>query len=123
MHRGKARIIATKNVYQMLINNEPMSDVIAQYETRDDFLMLLCDGVSQNLEMLNLVVLQNLKKGWTLKRLNTIDHAILLVACYEILFTNLDRRIIINEAIENSKIYCDDNRFKFINAILDKVEK
>lgn len=123
MHRGKARIIATKNVYQMLINNEPMSDVIAQYETRDDFLMLLCDGVSKNLEMLNLVVLQNLKKGWTLKRLNTIDHAILLVACYEILFTDLDRRIIINEAIENSKIYCDDNRFKFINAILDKVEK
>ncbi len=123
MHRGKARVIATKNVYQMLINNEPMNEVIAQYETRDDFLMNLCNGVSNNLEMLNLIITQNLKKGWTLTRLNTIDHAILLVACYEILFTDLDRRVVINEAIENSKIYCDDNRFKFINAVLDKVEK
>ncbi len=123
MHRGKARVIATKNVYQMLINNEPMNEVIAQYETRDEFLMMLCEGVSKNLEMLDLVITKNLKKGWTLTRLNTIDHAILLIACYEILFTDLDRRVVINEAIENSKIYCDDNRFKFINAVLDKVEK
>lgn len=123
MHRGKARVIATKNVYQMLINNEPMSEVIAQYETKDEFLMSLCDGVSKNLEMLNLTLNENLKKGWSLKRLNTIDHAILLIACYEILFTDLDRRVVINEAIENSKIYCDDDRFKFINAVLDKIER
>ncbi len=121
MHRGKARIIATKNVYQMLINNEPMSDVVAQYETRDDFLMLLCDGVSKNLEMLNLEITANLKKGWTLARINTIDHAIMLVAAYETLFTDLDRKIIINEAVENAKIYCDDDRHKFINAVLDKI--
>lgn len=123
MHRAKARIIATKNVYQMILNNEGMSDVIAQYETKDDFLMQICNGVSDNYEMLSLEVESNLKKGWSLKRLNVIDRAILLVACYELLFTDLDRRIVINEAVENAKIYCDDDRHKFINGVLDKIGK
>ncbi len=123
MHRGKARVIAMKNVYQMLLNEETMAEVVAQYETRDDFLMQLCEGVSNNLEMLNLEVESNLKKGWNLKRLNTIDQAILLIAAYELLFTDLDRRIIINEAVENAKIYCDDDRYKFINGTLDKIGK
>lgn len=123
MHRAKARIIATKNVYQMILNNEGMSDVIAQYETKDDFLMQICNGVSDNYEMLSLEVESKLKKGWSLKRLNVIDRAILLVACYELLFTDLDRRIVINEAVENAKIYCDDDRHKFINGVLDKIGK
>lgn len=123
MHRAKARVIATKNIYQMILNNESMKDVIAQYETKDDFLMQLCNGVSENYEMLSLEVESKLRTGWSLKRLNVIDRAILLVASYEILFTDLDKRIIINEAVENAKIYCDDDRHKFINGVLDQIGK
>ncbi|MFV0424706.1 MAG: transcription antitermination factor NusB [Bacilli bacterium] len=123
MHRGKARVIATKNIYQMILNDESMKDVIAQYETKDDFLMQLCNGVSNNYEMLNLEIESKLKKGWSMNRLNVIDRAILLVASYEILFSDLDKRIIINEAVENAKVYCDDERHKFINGVLDKIGK
>ncbi len=121
MQRAKARVIATKNIYQMILNNESMKDVIEQYETNDDFLMQLCNGVSDNYEMLSLEVESKLKEGWSLKRLNVIDRSILLVACYEILFTDLDKRIVINEAVENAKTYCDDDRHKFINGVLDKI--
>lgn len=123
MHRGKARVIATKNVYQMLINRETMDEVVAQYETRDDFLMELCYGVSEHLENLTNEIKQNLKKGWSIERLNTIDLAITLVAAFELLYTDLDRRIIINEAVDNAKVFCDDDRYKFINGVLDKIGK
>ena len=41
---------------------------------------------------------------------------------YEILFENLSRAIVINEAIELSKKLASDGAPKFINAILDQIK-
>lgn len=59
---------------------------------------------------------------WTLNRINIIAHAILLMAIGEYRYTKeCNKAEIINIAIEFAKKYLDDNDYKFINAILDKI--
>ncbi len=122
MQRSKARTIVIKNVYQSLINNECANTVTGQYNTDDKFVLELTNKVIDGSEELTKIIESSLKTGWTVSRLNYIDRAILMVAIYEIKYTDLDKRIIINEAVENSKVFCDDDQYKFINGVLDKVE-
>jgi len=66
-------------------------------------------------------ITQNLQK-WTWDRMHNLEKSILLVAGYEIIYTNLDNGICINEAINISKKYCDPRSYKMINAVLDKLK-
>lgn len=66
---------------------------------------------------------RHLKPGWTFKGLKPTEQAILFLGAYEILYTNTDKAIIINEAIILAKQYCDNNAYKYINGVLDKINK
>lgn len=66
---------------------------------------------------------KHLKPGWSFKSLKPTEQAILILATYEILHTNTDKAIIINEAVILAKQYCDGNVYKYINGVLDKVNK
>ena len=50
-----------------------------------------------------------------------MEQAILLIAICEIMESDLDERIIINEAVINAKAFCDETSYKFINGVLHKV--
>jgi len=56
-------------------------------------------------------------------RIGEIELSILFLALYELSQTNLDRPIIINEAIKLAKKFGQNSSHKFINAILDSVIK
>ena len=60
-------------------------------------------------------------KDWTIDRIDNIGAAILRMAIYEMKYTDTPPVVVINEAIELSKKYSDDNVRKMINAVLDKV--
>lgn len=61
-------------------------------------------------------------KNWTVNRMAKVDLAILRLAIYEMLYApNVPTKVSINEAIELSKLYCDDKSPKFINGILGSV--
>ncbi len=45
------------------------------------------------------------------------------VATYEIMFEKIERAIIINEAVELAKEFADENSPKFINGVLDAVDR
>ena len=63
-------------------------------------------------------------EGWNLNRIGKAEIAIMRIAVYEILFENeVSEKIAINEAVELSKIYCDDDAKGFVNAVLGKVVK
>lgn len=66
---------------------------------------------------------KNLKIKWTFNSLKPTERAILILATYEILYTETDKAIIINEAIILAKQYCDKNVYKYINGVLDKINK
>lgn len=61
--------------------------------------------------------------NWTIDRLGTTDQAILRIGIYELMYTDTPAVVAINEAIELSKQYSDDDVRKMINAVLDKVYK
>ena len=58
--------------------------------------------------------------GWTIDRTGA---AILRMGLYELKFTDTPEIVVINEAIELAKKYCDEAVRKIINAVLDKYIK
>ena len=60
---------------------------------------------------------------WSIDRIDKTGAAILRMAIYELMYTDTPEVVVINEAIELSKNYSDDNVRKIINAVLDKIIK
>lgn len=61
-------------------------------------------------------------KGWDWNRLPTLTQAILLASYTHFYFIEkIDKKIIINVAVNLAKKFIDDKQAKFINAILDHV--
>ena len=60
---------------------------------------------------------------WSKDRIDKTGAAILRMAIYELMYTDTPEVVVINEAIELSKKYSDDNVRKIINAVLDKIIK
>lgn len=59
---------------------------------------------------------------WKFDRLNQVERAILLesYASYK-LVGDIDKKVMINVAVNLSKKYLDKKDYKFVNAILDKI--
>lgn len=87
-----------------------------------DFALKLFNGVIANYEKINEEISSHLKQG-TIADIGSVEKSILRLAIYEILFESLDKPIIINEAIELSKRLASDTAPKFINGLLDNVNK
>lgn len=87
-----------------------------------DFALNLFNGVVNNWDTINENISSHLNQG-TIDDIGSVEKSILRLAVYEILFESLDKPIIINEAIELSKRLASDGAPKFINGVLDKVNK
>ncbi len=61
--------------------------------------------------------------NWSIDRIDKTGAAILRMAIYEIKYTDTPEVVAVNEAIELTKKYSDDNVRKMVNAVLDKVIK
>lgn len=82
-------------------------------------------GTRAHLKEIDELIQNNLKKGWTLKRLATADRNILRLAVYEMKFAEetLPLKIAINEAVNLAKKYGTDDSGKFVNGILNAASK
>ena len=65
----------------------------------------------------------NLKDDWKIERISRMDLSILKLAIYEIKFTEVPFKVVINEAVELAKKYGEDSSKKFINGILASIVK
>lgn len=63
----------------------------------------------------------HLKDEWRFERLGFVEQAILLMACCEIDLETAPRAIVIDEAILLAKKYCDEEAYRLINGVLDKL--
>ncbi|MFP4485689.1 MAG: transcription antitermination factor NusB [Campylobacterales bacterium] len=88
---------------------------------QQEFAMGLYEGVIKNIETIDEKIISNLK-GWEFEKLGDMEKALLRLATYEILYTSVDRAVVINEAVELSKRFCTEQSPKFINGVLDAVE-
>ena len=78
-----------------------------------------------NLLEIDEVITEHLRKGWTLKRLATVDRNVLRLAIYELKFdeSKLPKGVIINEAVAIAKKYGTDSSGRFVNGILAAIAK
>jgi len=87
-----------------------------------EFALSLFSGTIDKLNDIDLELSSHLQQR-DIDEVGIVEKSILRLSIYEILFTDLDKAIIINEAIELSKRLASDNAPKFINGLLDKVSK
>lgn len=69
---------------------------------------------------LDLKILPLISKNWRPERLGTVTKLILKIGAWELLNTNLDSAIVINESIELAKCFAEKDAYKFINGVLDE---
>ena len=68
-------------------------------------------------------VANSLMKDWTIDRLDKSGASIMRMALYELKYMDTPEVVVINEAVELAKKYCDDSVKNMINAVLDKYIK
>ena len=126
-NRTKARIEAVNILYEALLTGINIKELLTsdRFKNIDKFTLELVNGVDDNYSMLVELIESALTK-YHFDRLNVIDQAINLVACYELSLKNLPKEIIINEALVISGIYTkteSDDTVRFNNRLLDNVSK
>lgn len=106
-------------------NKDFINEFLDEKKIRNDqrkFTLDLYDGINEQLTLLDEKINECLKEH-KLDGVASIEKAILRLGAYEILFTSTQKAIIINEAIELAKEMAGDNAPKFINGVLDKINK
>ena len=128
--RRQSRIVAMQILYQIQLTASSMPIVMEQFwrsqepaEELRPFAEQLVQGTTAHLETIDELI-QNTSKNWKLHRMPVVDLSILRCATYEILYiSDIDPATSINEAIEIAKIYSTPESPKFINGILDSIQK
>ena len=91
-------------------------------DVENEFLNNIVYGVIEKQEELNNLA-NKYMTDWTIDRIDKTGAAILRIGIYELKYTDTPEIVVINEAIELEKKYCDENIKNMINAVLDKINK
>ena len=87
------------------------------------FARLLITGTVENITRIDKMIQKHLK-NWDIKRLNRVDLALLRMSVYTLMFQNdIPHTIIIDEAIGISKEFGADDSYRFVNGVLDGIQK
>jgi len=127
--RTLAREVALKILYANDITSESVSECSRKFwensetPSSEEFSDFLVRGVDSNKEAIDKRIVKY-AENWRLDRMASIDRNVLRIAVFELLFDKeTPPKVVINEAIEMAKKYGDMNSGKFVNGILDKINK
>lgn len=130
-NRTEARECALKVLYAVDIRKDPPEECSRIFwksnpkikDAVKEFSNFLIDGISKNRDRIDSVI-SKYATNWQIQRMATIDRNILRLATFELLFTeDIPPKVSINEAIEMAKKYGDKDSGKFVNGVLDKINK
>ena len=88
-----------------------------------EYVKNIANGIKENDEAITKMISDNLKAGWTISRISTIDTALLKIAIYEIIYKKVSYKIIINEVVNYAKKYGEESSGSFINGVLASIIK
>ena len=132
MNRSAIREQAFKLIYSLDIQrNENLEEQIELYiennmiteKRAKEYIRESVKGVEENKETILKLIEKNLKSDWKIDRISKIDIAILKLAIYELEYTEIPFKVVINEAVEIAKKYGEDTSKNFINGILASIVK
>jgi N utilization substance protein B len=134
--RSAARLGAVQALYQMEISGRGINGVLAEYgsarlgETFDDgecgkadfpFLKDTLEGVLREQKTIDVKLNEFLSDAWKLPKLDATMRAILRAGAYEIQFRkDVPAPVSINEYVEVTKAFFEQDEAKFVNGVLDR---
>ena len=130
MKRKETREEAVKIAYSMDVNKsfhkEVLDNHLVHFEIDDldyDYLNKTIEDLIGHIDLINKHIIDN-SKDWKINRIAKVDLAILRVAITEMLYNDtIPTSVAINEAVEISKRYSNEDSHKYINGILETVAR
>jgi len=130
--RTKARELVLQLLYQADLTHVSPKDLLGDFFTTagpeedsavKEFATALVTNICDKLGVIDETI-SGCATNWQLDRMATVDRNILRLASFELLFRNdIPPKVAINEAVELAKKYGDLESGKFVNGILDKINK
>ena len=134
MNRSETRKVAFELIYSLEIqkisrdeyeeqinlfleNNGIEENKVKEYV--QDVIYGIEDHKEEILDQIN----KELSEKWEISRLSKINVAILKLAIYELIYSKIPYKVVINEAVEIAKKYGDDFAKSFINGVLASIVK
>ena len=106
----------SKSQVKLFLDSTEVEDGRAREYVKD-----IAKGIKENDEEITKIISENLKSGWTIDRISTVDLSLLKLAIYEIKYIKTPYKIIINEVVIMAKNYGEETAGSFINGVLAKV--
>ena len=69
------------------------------------------------------MISQNLKEKWDIGRISKVNLALLKLGIYEMVYSKLPYKVVVNEVVELAKKYGEDTSPSFVNGILANIIK
>ncbi|MBQ4343169.1 MAG: transcription antitermination factor NusB [Erysipelotrichaceae bacterium] len=124
MNRHQLREKIMISIYQSQLLRKDLKETVEDnfeaVEQIEEYGRQLIQSVADNKERFAEYINEVLDE-WTFDRLGYLEQAILLLACAEFDCKQLAAQVIMDEAINLTKKYCDDNTYKLINGVLDRL--
>ena len=132
MLRAQVREEVFKIIFRIPFNNMEemkeqldysMEELENKSEENQNYIRNKVSSILDHVQKIDTIIEDNCE-GWNITRIGKAEIAILRIAVYEMLFEeDIPCNVAINEAVELSKTYCNEDTKRFINAVLGKVSK
>ena len=126
--RRKGREIVLQSMYASMISGadlkDTLDDQLSRRESADETSEFACDlagKVKLHAAELNQWLNSLISSKWDPSRLGSLEVVILSIGLAELKYSpEVPYKVIINEACELARRYCDENAVGFVNGVLDK---
>ena len=124
--RSRARVVQA--IYQWLVSGGDLEQIEKQFLNQKEgkiskaFFSNLFTNIPKNISLLDEIIKPSLDRR--LDELGPTERAVLYLGVYELKFQpEVPYRVVINEAVELTKLYGAESAYKLINSSLDKIAK
>lgn len=117
-------------LYNIDICQEPAKEIMQIYWENHpeflpfaDFANVLVEGVFSNRAEIDKFI-NKYAKNWKLERMAVVDRNVLRISTFELLYLEeIPPKVSINEAVNLAKKFSTEDSGKFVNGILDRINK
>lgn len=137
--RGSARLAAVQALYQLDIGQEPVEDILSQFEAHRlgrelegdqylpadaDYFRHIVRGVVKHQLKLDPIINDTLQDGWPMTRIDATLRALLRAAVFELTQRrDIPFKVVIREYVDVSMAFYEDDVPRMVNGVLDSVAR
>lgn len=134
MTRSEGRNLAFELLYSLEIQKvekeerqEQIQLFLQENEIKEakvtEYIEQTIDGIFLQEAEIEEMISQNLKEKWDISRISKVNLALLKLGIYEMIYSKLPYKVVVNEVVELAKKYGDDTSPSFVNGILANIIK